>query len=98
MKWIRAIIYTVLAVALAILTTISVLQGRHLRDTRQQVQEQSRVIDSLLTIRRNYINVDLNVTDKSTSKLYGTYNKGSITFPQVRTYRLEIDSVGFKIR
>lgn len=98
MKIVKIIIIAFVAVALAATTTMSVVQTKHVTDLRHQVTEQSRVIDSLLTIRHSYINVDLNVTDKSTSKLYGTYNKGNITFPQVRTYKLEIDSVGFKIR
>lgn len=98
MKKIKIIIAAVVAVAMAATTTMATVQTKHVADLRSQVKEQSRVIDSLLSIRHNYINVDLNVTDKSTSKLYGTYNKGTITFPQVRTYRLEIDSVGLKLR
>ena len=98
MKKIKIIIAAVVAVAMAATTTMATVQTKHVKDLRSQVKEQSRVIDSLLCIRHNYINVDLNVTDKSTSKLYGTYNKGTITFPQVRTYRLEIDSVGLKLR
>lgn len=98
MKIVKAIIYAVIAVCLATSISVAALQTKRARELKAHVTEQSRVIDSLLTIRRNYINVDLNVTDKSTSKLYGTYNKGTITFPQVRTYRLEIDSVGVKIK
>ena len=96
--WIKAIIYAVIAVSLATSLTVGALQSKRVKELKTHVTEQAMVIDSLLTIRRNYINVDLNVTDKSTSKLYGTYNKGNITFPQVRTYRLEIDSVGVKIK
>lgn len=98
MKTVKIIIAAVVAIALAATTTMATVQTKHVKDLRLQVKEQSRVIDSLLTIRHNYINVDLNVTDKSTSKLYGTYNKGTITFPQVRTYKLEIDSVGLRLR
>lgn len=98
MKIVKAIIYAVIAGCLATSTSMSALQTKRVRELQTHVTEQARVIDSLLTIRRNYINVDLNVTDKSTSKLYGTYNKGTITFPQVRTYRLEIDSVGIKMK
>lgn len=98
MKIVKAIIYAVIAGCLATSTSMAALQTKRVRELQTHVTEQARVIDSLLTIRRNYINVDLNVTDKSTSKLYGTYNKGTITFPQVRTYRLEIDSVGIKMK
>ena len=96
--WIKIVIYAVLAVAISTLSATTALQARHLKDVRNQVTEQSRVIDSLLTIRHTYMNVDLHVTDKSTSKVYGSYNKGSITMPSVRTYKLEIDSASFKIK
>ena len=96
--WIKVIIYAVIAVALATTTTVAALQGRHLKDVRMQVSEQSRVIDSLLTIRHTFVDVELNVTDKSSNKIYGSHNKGSITMPQVRTYRLVIDSTNVKVR
>ena len=96
--WIKAVIYAVIAVVMTALSTTAALQGKHLKDVRSQVAEQSRVIDSLLTIRRNYMNVDLHVTDKSISKVYGSYNKGTITMPSVRTYKLEIDSVSLKLK
>lgn len=97
-KWIKVISYAVIAVALATTITVAALQGRHLKDVRMQVSEQSRVIDSLLTIRRTFMDVELNVTDKSSNKIYGSHNKGSITMPQVRTYRLVIDSTNVKVR
>lgn len=97
-KWIKAILIAVTATALSVLATVTTLQARHLKDVRNQVAEQSRVIDSLLTIRHTYLDVDLNVTDKSTAKVYGSHNKGTISMPSVRTYRLEIDSVSFKIK
>lgn len=96
--WIKVIIYAVIAVALATTSTVAALQGRHLKDVRMQVSEQSRVIDSLLTIRHTFMDVELNVTDKSSNKIYGSHNKGSITMPQVRTYRLVIDSTNVKVR
>lgn len=96
--WIKTVIYAVTVAAIGVLTTLSTIQRRHLRDVRRTVNEQSRVIDSLLTMRRTFIEVDLNVTDKSTNKIYGSHNKGSITMPQVRTYRLVIDSTNVKVR
>jgi len=96
--WIKAIIYAVVAVALAATTTTTVLQGKHLKDVRHQVAEQSRVIDSLLTIRHNLIDVELNVTDKSVAKIYGRYNTGTISMPHERVYKLVIDSSNVKIR
>lgn len=96
--WIKVIIYAVIAVALATTTTVAALQGRHLKDVRLQVAEQSRVIDSLLTIRRTFMDVELNVTDKSVAKIYGRYNHGTISMPQERVYKLVIDSTNVKIR
>ena len=92
------IIYAVVAVALATTSTIAAIQGRHLKDVRLHVDEQARVIDSLLTIRRNFMDVELNVTDKSVSKIYGRYNTGTISMPQERIYKLVIDSSNVKIR
>lgn len=96
--WIKAIIYAVIAVALATTTTVAALQGRHLKDVRLQVAEQSRVIDSLLTIRHTFMDVELNVTDKSVAKIYGRHNHGTISMPQERVYKLVIDSTNVKIR
>lgn len=97
-SWIKMIVYAVVAVALAATTTLSVIQGRHLKDVRLHVAEQSRVIDSLLTIRRNFMDVELNVTDKSVAKIYGRYNTGTISMPHERVYKLVIDSTNIKIR
>lgn len=97
-NWIKAALYALAATSVVTLSTVTAIQHNRISDLQRQVTEQSRVIDSLLTIRRNYIDVDLIVTDKSTSKIYGRYNKGTITMPSERTYRLEIDSVSLKIK
>ena len=96
--WIKIVIYAVLAVAISTLSATTALQARHLKDVRNQVKEQSVIIDSLLKVKKTYFNVDLHVTDKSVSKVYGSYNKGSITMPSERTYKLVIDSVNVKMR
>lgn len=97
-KTIKIIAYSIMALALTTLSVVTVLQHGRIKDHKVQIQEQSRVIDSLLTIRRNYIDVQLNVTDKSSSKIYGRYNKGTITMPSERTYKLVIDSVQVKLK
>lgn len=96
--WIKAVIYAVIAVAMTALSTTVALQGKHLKDVRNQVAEQSRVIDSLLTIERTYFEVQLYVTDKSKSKVFGSHNKGTITMPSERKYKLVIDSSNVKMR
>lgn len=96
--WIKIAAYAVTAVTVATLGTTAGLQQRHLKDVRAQVAEQSRVIDSLLTIRRTFMDVELNVTDKSVAKIYGRYNTGTISMPQERVYKLVIDSSNVKIR
>lgn len=96
--WIKTIIYALIAVTITALSTTAALQGRHLRDCRSQVQEQRVIIDSLLKVKKTYFNVDLHVTDRSVSKVYGSHNKGSITMPSERTYKLVIDSMNVKMQ
>lgn len=96
--WIKTLIYSLIAVIITALATTAALQGKHLNDCRKQVSEQSRVIDSLLTIKRTYFTASLYVTDKSVSKVYGSHNKGTISMPQERVYKLVIDSTNVKIR
>lgn len=96
--WIKMIVYAVVAVALATTATLSAIQGRHLRDVRKQVAEQSVIIDSLLTIKRTVFEINMAVTDKSVFKVNGSHNKGEIHVPSDRTYHLVIDSVNVKMR
>jgi hypothetical protein len=96
--WIKMIVYAVVAVALATTTTVSAIQGRHLRDVRKQVAEQSVIIDSLLTIKRTVFEINMAVTDKSVFKVNGSHNKGEIHVPSDRTYHLIIDSCNVKIK
>jgi hypothetical protein len=68
------------------------------RGSQSRVKEQSVIIDSLLNRRMTVFDVQLNVTDKSTNKINGTYNKGTISMPQERVYKLEIDSVNVTVK
>lgn len=63
-----------------------------------RAREQQLVIDSLLGRRMTVVDVQMHVTDRSTSKIYGRYNKGTISVETERRYILEIDSTNFKIR
>lgn len=76
------------------------LQGsrKHLATALQQVEEQHRVIDSLLNRRMTYIDVQMHVTDRSTSKVYGRYNKGTITLETAKRYILEVDSTSITVK
>lgn len=96
--WIKTVIYAAMAVTISTLSVTTALQSRHLKDARNHVAEQSRVIDSLLTLERTYFDVQLNVTDKSVSKVFGSHNRGTITMPSQRTYRLVVDSTNVKMR
>lgn len=96
--WIKMCIYAVISVVVTALSVLSVYQGRHLKDMRRTVQEQSMVIDSLLTIKRTVFEIDMQVTDKSVFKVNGSHNKGEIHVPSDRTYHLVIDSVNVKMR
>lgn len=102
-KYIVAVIIGFFVVA--VFTITNVLLIRMNKNSRQRIQEQSKiitrqgaVIDSLLQRREKFIDVQLYVTDKSNNKIYGRYNKGTIAMPQEKVYRLEIDSTNFKIK
>lgn len=94
-KW---IVWVVLLAAVAVATTAAVLEGNHRRSLTKQVQEQSAVIDSLLSRDQPLLDVKLYVTDKSRNVIYGRYNKGSIFMPQERKYILEVDSVNMRVK
>ena len=76
------------------------LQGscRQVRTLSLQVAEQHQVIDSLLARRMTVMDVQMHVTDRSTSKVYGRYNKGTITLETAKKYILEVDSFNIKTR
>ena len=94
-KW-TWILMAVLAVITSLAITIATLEGAHRRSLAKQVKEQSVVIDSLLKRKPALMDVKLYVTDKSRNNIYGRYNKGTITIPTVKTYKLEVDSVRVK--
>ena len=96
--WIKTIIYAVLVSTIISLSVLSAVQGRHLKDMRKQVAEQSVVIDSLLVLKRTVFEINMEVTDKSVFKVNGSHNKGSISVPSDRTYHLIIDSCNVKMR
>ena len=77
---------------------VASLEGNHRRSLQKQVKEQSVIIDSLLQRRMTVFDVQLHVTDKSVNKIYGRYNKGTISMPQERKYILEVDSVSMSVR
>lgn len=91
-KW-TWILMAVLAVITSLAITIATLEGAHRRSLAKQVKEQSVVIDSLLKRKPAMMDVKLYVTDRSKNNIYGRYNKGTITIPTVKTYKLEVDSV-----
>lgn len=95
--WIKVFIYAVVAMAIATLTATTIAQAKHIRSLTAQVTEQSAVIDSLLKRRMTVFDVTLNVTDKSTNKIYGRYNKGSIIMPSNKSYVLELDSISMNV-
>lgn len=95
---IKYIIYAAAALALAVSITLAAATSGHNRSLKRQVKEQSRTIDSLLTIQRQSVNIQLYVTDKSTNKIYGRYNRGTIQMPSEKVYLLEIDSAQFGLK
>lgn len=88
----------VMTVVTALAVTVASLEGSHRRSLAKQVKEQSVIIDSLLKRRMTVFDVQLHVTDKSVNKIYGRYNKGTISMPQERKYILEVDSVSMRVK
>lgn len=93
MKWVKIIAICVLSILFAVLLTISIQQRKHIKVVEKVVKDQQVVIDSLLTVKRNSVTIQLNVTDKSVNKVYGRYNKGTIEMPSTKSYTLDVDSV-----
>ncbi len=96
--WIKIIIYAVLAATILTMSILYIESNKHVRTLKSQVKEQSTIIDSLLTRRMNVFDVQLNVTDKSKNIIHGRYNKGTITMPQERVYKLSLDSTNVNIK
>lgn len=92
------ILMAVMTVVTALAVTVASLEGSHRRSLAKQVKEQSVIIDSLLKRRMTVFDVQLHVTDKSVNKIYGRYNKGTISMPQERKYILEVDSVSMRVK
>jgi hypothetical protein len=96
--WISFLIHAIIAIIIAVLTTVCVGQTKHIKTLDKQVTEQSQVIDSLLKRRMTVFDCQLYVTDKSRSTIYGRYNRGTINMPQERTYTLVIDSTNINLK
>ena len=95
--WLKILIAAVLASAVCVMSVLYAESHKHVKTLKAQVTEQSAIIDSLLKRRMTLLDVELYVTDKSVNKIYGRYNKGTITMPQERKYILEVDSVNMRI-
>lgn len=97
-NWIKFTAASIAIAAIAILSVIAVGDKKTIKSQQERIEEQGKVIDSLLNRRTTFIDCRLMVTDKSKNIIYGRYNKGSISQPQERKYILEIDSTNIKIR
>ncbi len=97
-NWIKITISALVIVTISTLSVIVVKDKRTIEIQHNHIEEQGKVIDSLLNRRTTFIDCRLMVTDKSRNIIYGRYNKGSISQPQERKYILEIDSTNIKIR
>lgn len=96
--WIKVAIYAVLGAAIITMSSLYVESHQHVKTLKVQVKQQGVIIDSLLTRRMTVFDVQLSVTDKSRNVINGRYNKGSITMPQERLYKLSIDSSSVNIK
>lgn len=96
--WTKIIIYCVIGVVIITLSTISIMQRKHINTLKQTVTEQQTVIDSLLNRHSISFEVELNVTDKSKMTVNGKGNSGYIYVPSERTYILEVDSTNISLK
>lgn len=96
MNWIRAIIYVVLVGIIGILTVGFVLTQKQAKVQLDRIEQQDKIIDSLLARRMHIVDIHMQVTDRSKNNIYGRYNKGTITIPTQKTYTLDIDSLNIK--
>ena len=104
-SWINIIIYIVLTATIAVMGAVINGNKKHVSAIKNQVvtlnnqvEEQAAIIDSLLKRRMTVFDVKLIVTDKSVNKINGSHNKGTISMPQERVYKLEIDSTKITVK
>lgn len=98
MRWIKAVAVAALVAMCAVLAVALAGSRKQAGTLASQVAEQHQVIDSLLARRMTVMDVSMHVTDRSTSKVYGRYNKGTITLETAKRYILEVDSFNIKTR
>jgi hypothetical protein len=91
MQVIKIIVYAVIVAVIAVLSVLCQQQKQHIKTLKMQVED-------LKNRRMTVFDVQLHVTDKSTNKINGSHNKGTITMPQERVYKLEIDSTNITIK
>ena len=96
--WIKVVVAALLIAACAVLAVALAGSRRQAETLAAQVAEQHQVIDSLLARRMTVMDVRMHVTDRSTSKVYGRYNRGTITLETEKRYVLEVDSTNVRIR
>lgn len=91
--WVKILILMLLVSVVATLSVLCHGQRQRIKSLQCHVEEQSAIIDSLLGRRMTVFDVQLQVTDRSRMNVYGRYNRGTISVPSIKTYRLELDSV-----
>ena len=98
---IKAIPYIIIALMATALTFqqihISSLK-KHRNEQSEIIQSQKNIIDDLIKRKTYAFDVKLSVTDRSTNKIYGRYNKGTIQMPNLKEYVLKIDSTNINIK
>jgi len=89
-------------IIIALMATALILQQIHITSLRKHRAEQSEIITAqnsqiaeLLKLKTYSFSVALNVTDKSTYRIFGRNNKGTIIAPNEKYYELKIDSTSF---
>lgn len=98
LKGFKIAIVIVMALAIGISAALLSESRSHVRTLKKEVEQQSVIIDSLLSRRMSVMDIQLVVTDRSKVYVFGRKNSGTINVPQERTYRLLVDSTSVKLK
>ena len=88
-------ILCLLTLITVVTTTISVLNGKRIKEQKAMIVHQREVIDSLLGRRMTVFDVALSVSDNSKLTVYGKKSQ-NLQVPATKTYMLKLDSVSVK--
>lgn len=100
MSKIKIILIALVLIALGVTSTGWIIGMREHQEQKARIEEQAKVIDSLLNIPPSIsVSAKLDVTDKSKIDVNGKGNSGTINVPTERVYvvELQLDSAKMEV-